>query len=113
MKLDEPCIERGDATKNGLMASQESRGLLAHIFDTTMPRGAKIICCHACHNKKCSNPNHLYWGTAKENNEDALANGGKTYWEKIVAKYGNEGAKQLMSANAKSAWEKRKRNQVV
>ena len=85
LKLDEACIERGGK-------STFFKGLLAHVLDTTIPAGFKILLCHACHNEKCSNPNHLYWGSAKENVQDRLDNGGKTAWEYSVEKYGLEGA---------------------
>jgi hypothetical protein len=91
LKLDEPCLERGGNSEN-------FRGLLAHVLDTNIPKGQKIHLCHACHNAACSNVNHLYWGTSKENTQDKLANGGKTFWEKLVDKYGYEGACAL-SAN--------------
>ena len=83
LRLDEPCIERGGQ-------SMYLKGLLAHLHDTTIPSGKKIHVCHACHNGKCSNPLHLYWGTASENCLDRMANGGLTLWEKVVAKYGIE-----------------------
>lgn len=85
IKLDEPCLERGGNSEN-------FRGLLAHVLDTNIPKGQKIHLCHACHNAACSNINHLYWGTSKENTQDRLANGGRTFWEKLVDKYGYEGA---------------------
>lgn len=68
LKLYEPCLERGGF-------STYFKGLLAHILDTTIPSGKKIHVCHACHNGLCSNPNHLYWGSAAENRVDAVANG--------------------------------------
>jgi len=86
LKLEEPCIERG-------AGSYYFKGLLAHILDTTVPKGSKIHLCHACNNGNCGNPNHLYWGTAKENRQDQVINGGKTIWERMVAKYGIEEAK--------------------
>lgn len=73
------------------------KGLLAHLHDTTIPSGKKIHVCHACHNGKCSNPNHVYWGTAQENRLDAMANGGKTPWQHLVDKHGIEAAKNKMS----------------
>jgi hypothetical protein len=92
LKLDEPCIERGGLKQ---FTSVMCRGLLAHILDTTIPRGSKIQLCHACHNGKCSNPFHLYWGTARENVLDARRNGITTIWEKTVAKYGLEKASKM------------------
>ena len=92
LKLDDPCIERGGPEKGGL--SSYCKGLMAHVHDTTIPSGMKIHVCHACNNGRCCNPNHLYWGTAKENYADMMANGGKTLWEKCVEKYGLDEAKR-------------------
>jgi hypothetical protein len=69
LKLGEPCIERGGQ-------SMYLKGLLAHLHDTTIPAGKKIHVCHACHNGKCSNPNHIYWGTASENCLDRMGKNG-------------------------------------
>lgn len=90
LKLDESCLERGGNSEN-------FRGLLAHVLDTNIPKGQKIHLCHACHNAACSNVNHLYWGTSKENSQDRMANGGTTVWENTVKKHGNEQAKVLYS----------------
>lgn len=68
LRLDEACIEIGGN-------SREARLLLAHFLKTTVPKGMKIHCCHACNNDKCSNTKHLYWGTASENAYDARAIG--------------------------------------
>ncbi len=88
LKLDEPCIERGGQ-------SMYLKGLLAHLHNTTIPSGKKIHVCHACHNGACSNPGHIYWGTARENRLDAIANGAKTIWENMVEKYGLDVAKEM------------------
>jgi hypothetical protein len=93
LKLDEPCIERGGA-------SMYLKGLLAHIHDTTIPSGKKIHVCHACHNAACSNPNHLYWGTASENAIDRDTHNGTTIWSRMVEKHGLEEAKKLQSRSA-------------
>ena len=34
------------------------------------PKGAYAL--HSCHNRSCVNPNHLRWGTARENAQDAV-----------------------------------------
>ena len=95
LRLDEPCLERGGQ-------SMYCKGLLAHIHDTTIPSGHKIHVCHACHNGACSNPNHLYWGTAQENKMDDVRNGGKSIWEKMVEKYGLEEARAMQSRKGNS-----------
>ena len=89
LTLSEPCIERGGN-------STVHRGVLAQYLDTNLP--SKVDLCHACHNEKCSNPKHLYWGTRKENIQDAKNNGTwKSPWESIVAKYGYDEACRMNS----------------
>lgn len=84
LELTAPCIERGGN-------STVHRGVLAQHLDTDLP--TKVDLCHACHNEKCSNPKHLYWGTRKENIQDAKDNGTwKSPWEYLVDKYGYEQA---------------------
>jgi hypothetical protein len=65
LQLDEACIERGGN-------STVHRGVLAQYLNTNLP--SKVDLCHACHNDKCSNPKHLYWGTRKENVNDMMVN---------------------------------------
>lgn len=84
LKLDTPCIEIGGG-------SLEFRGLLAHFVKTTIPRGKKIILCHACNNGKCSNVEHLYWGTPQDNAYDYLeANPDDTRLDRMRRKYGED-----------------------
>jgi hypothetical protein len=65
LNLKDSCIEIGTN-------SQQCRALLAHTLKTTVPKGMKVHLCHACHNSKCSNSNHLYWGTSSENTRDTM-----------------------------------------
>lgn len=89
LDLSQPCLERGGD-------SLQHRGVLAQFLDSTIPDG-KIFLCHACHNGKCSNPRHIYWGSPRENVHDAIANGATSIWDRIVAKYGLEEAKRMNS----------------
>lgn len=91
--LNDPCAERGGPSKGGL--SSYCKGLMAHLLDTTIPSGHKIHICHACNNEKCSNPKHLYWGTAQENRKDQGE--GNSVWDRMVNKYGYEEARKLNS----------------
>jgi hypothetical protein len=94
LKLDDDCIIRGGM-------SQYCKGLLAHTLETTIPAGYNILVCHACHNAKCSNPKHLYWGTPKENAEDRKHGGNYiSIWDRMVLKYGEEGARELQKAKS-------------
>jgi len=78
------------------------KGLVAHMRDTTIPSGKKIHVCHACHNDRCSNPDHLYWGTSSENALDARSNGKGTVWDFMVAKYGIDTARSMQRNNSQS-----------
>ena len=90
LRLDEPCIEIGTD-------SRICRGLLAHHLGTTVG-GYKTHACHACNNPKCSNPNHLYWGTAKDNHRDQVEAGNWTNpYDRMIEKYGQAKAEELRS----------------
>ena len=43
---------------------------LSLIFFSGEDKGFGWLACHTCFNKPCVNPNHLYWGTQKDNNGD-------------------------------------------
>jgi hypothetical protein len=96
LDLSESCCERGGN-------STVHKGVLSQYLSTTIPSG-RILLCHACNNGKCSNPKHLYWGTDKDNIEDAVNNGThKSPWERTVEKYGLEKAKQMQTRGDKSS----------
>jgi len=93
LDLTESCLERGGISTN-------HRGVLAEYLKTDI-YGKPADLCHACHNDKCSNPKHLYWGTRRENIDDARRNGTfKTTWERLIEKYGLEEAKQINKRNS-------------
>lgn len=96
LDLNDECKERGGNSTN-------HRGVLAQYLDTPI-YGRPADLCHACHNDKCSNPKHLYWGTRKENVQDAKDAGTfKTPWESMVEKYGYEEACRMQARGDKSA----------
>jgi hypothetical protein len=94
LKLNEPCDERG------LRYSYNMIGLLAWLLDTSIPqKGDKAIVCHGCNNAKCSNPNHLYWGSYKDNHMDQVESGTyKSIYERSLTKYG-DAYKQAVKSN--------------
>lgn len=97
LKLDEPCDERG------LVYSYHLTGLLAYLTNTSIPKkGDNAIVCHGCNNAKCSNPNHLYWGSYKDNHTDQVENG---TWDSPYArakkKYSTVEMNEIYSNNAK------------
>jgi len=51
--------------------------------------GDKKYICHRCNNKSCCNPEHLYFGSPRENNIDAINNGSK------IAKLNIEKVKEI------------------
>lgn len=62
----------------GFWSGGGERGL-AHrlsLARTTPPPDPSLMACHQCDNPPCVNPEHLYWGTAKDNAADVMARGG-------------------------------------
>ena len=97
LQLEDSCKERGG---NSTMF----RGLLADFLGTEIFVDKKVVLCHACHNDKCSNPNHLYWGTYQDNIQDQKENGTfKDVWTRRVEKHGLEEAKRQQARGNKAA----------
>lgn len=91
------------------------KGVLAQYLDTTIPSG-RILLCHACHNAKCSNPKHLYWGTDKDNlaiDRVEQPGGWKNPWERTIDKYGYEEACKMQSRGDKAAGGKAGKGKVL
>ena len=73
------------------------------------------ILAHACNNGSCSNPQHLYWATDRENIVEDGAEFGtwKSPWERSVAKHGYEEACRRNSRGDKSAGGKAGKGKVL
>jgi hypothetical protein len=103
--LSENCIEIGGYD------SREYRGLLAHYLKTTIPTKKKIYLCHKCHNHNCSNVKHMYWGTPKENVNDAIENGTHlSIYERTIKKYGKKEAKRMNKKASKKGGKAKKKS---
>jgi len=101
LDLEEECLERGGG-------SAIHRGVLAQYLGGNIYSKPADLC-HACHNGKCSNPKHLYWGTRSENVKDSIENGTwKNPYYLKVEELGEEEAKKFFSIKAKEWHEKRK-----
>jgi hypothetical protein len=98
--LTEPC--KLSTTYNSL----KCRSILANHLNTTINSGnikGRIVLCHACNNKYCINPKHLYWGTDYEN---IVEDGSKfrtwtNPWERELQKRSLEEIKKEKSERAK------------
>jgi hypothetical protein len=108
LKLDEPCHERG------LKYSTQLIALVAYHYDTTMPvNGNTLVVCHGCHNSKCSNPNHMYWGTKADNQLDEYENGAISIYERMLNKYGKEKTSSMMKKNSSKGGKSPRKNKVL
>lgn len=57
------------------------------IFNGFLPRD--LVVCHVCDNKKCVNPNHLFLGTAEDNQKDCVEKGRHRYSGRTHCKRGH------------------------
>ena len=96
LDLEQECLLRGGNSTN-------HRGVLAQYLNTPI-YARPVDLCHGCHNGECSNPKHLYWGTRKENIQDAKDNGTwVSVWESMINKYGYEEACLMNKRNSNPA----------
>lgn len=67
--LSEPCLEMFEGSAN---LHHAIRGILAYFLGTSVPVGRRILACHACNNRVCGSPKHIYWGTPEDNIQDQI-----------------------------------------
>jgi hypothetical protein len=100
LDLSENCLERGGN-------STVHKGVLAQFLNTDLPgtlQEGRVCLCHACHNGKCSNPRHLYWGTDADNILDQKENGTHSNpYKRTIDKYGEEEALKIIKRNGRKA----------
>jgi hypothetical protein len=96
------CWEWIGSTYQGYGVVQEALGSRGHyknhkahrlsymIAYGKIPDGAFV--CHHCDNPSCTNPSHLFIGTARDNNDDMISKGrhvGTRNWKKTHCKRGH------------------------
>jgi len=70
-------------------------------------KGDNAIVCHACNNSGCSNPNHLYWGSYKDNHSDQVESGTwQSPYARTVNKYGIDTTISMLTKSGKEGGKK-------
>ena len=77
--------------------------IIAHRFvliKTTGKNPINMDACHSCDNRKCINPDHLWWGTRTDNVRDMFKKG-RAYWQTNNDDFRNK----VKNANSKLNYE--------
>jgi hypothetical protein len=99
LDLSQPCVL--ELCENEGSLHHVNRGRLSLVLGTSVPSTHSIQLCHACNNKRCSNPFHHYWGTGKENHQDQVDAGTyTTFKERYIAKHGLESYEKHIKQSA-------------
>lgn len=111
IKMDSGCWQwTAHADKNGYgVLPGDKKNIRAHRLSYEIHVGQipkELFVCHRCDNPGCVNPDHLFLGTAKDNNQDSLKKGrhyvgekngrAKLTWEKVKnIRQSNKSKKEL------------------
>lgn len=102
LKTDTCWIWRGKPTTEGYGRIRiKGKQIKAHRLSYLIFKGSiseNLLVCHSCDNRLCVNPNHLWLGTDKDNNNDKISKG-RAF---IPEGFNTESSKFLGELNGKS-----------
>jgi hypothetical protein len=63
----------------GAFNSKRSHRFMLFLIDPNFDLDSELLACHSCDNPSCNNPNHIWHGTAQDNNIDKINKGRAIY----------------------------------